>query len=234
MKEQFSQENRDAMNQTARVFSENLRAELKKQGITQDDFALQAELSPGTIKNPLNNQTIPKLHTAVRIAKELGVSLDYLCGIGDIPEITCNKKSSAETLLKNLIQVIRDTDLKFSLHRDQDARTITTIISNNHFIYQFLSQITPKTTNTEIREIAKNFKNCAVLDDGKIVNVNDYEYYKFLEFADINEHPYDMPEEHISHIKDKLDVWEKEHGASPYIRERLSELGGYDYVNKKK
>ncbi len=60
-------------------FKENLKDEITYQGLMVKEVAGKAGLSPGTMSNYLKeNSSIPSVDIAVRIAKALNVSVEYL------------------------------------------------------------------------------------------------------------------------------------------------------------
>lgn len=60
-------------------FKENLRDEIAYQGLLIKEVAGKAGISPGTISNYLKeNSSIPSADVAVKIAKALNVSVEYL------------------------------------------------------------------------------------------------------------------------------------------------------------
>jgi transcriptional regulator with XRE-family HTH domain len=67
-------------------FPQRLRALRKLRGLTQEALARAAELSVGTVSKLEEKGMDPKLSTLLALAGTLGVSLDQLAGIGQVPK----------------------------------------------------------------------------------------------------------------------------------------------------
>ena len=61
-------------------FIENVKNEIKKQGITKTELGRNTEISEGTIRSWEKGKQ-PSLDKACKIAQYLNISLDELCGI---------------------------------------------------------------------------------------------------------------------------------------------------------
>ena len=66
---------------------ENLRQLRSRQGITQKELARFLHRSPGSVSNYENGVNAPDYDTLLSLADFYGVSLDYLVGRTDNPEI---------------------------------------------------------------------------------------------------------------------------------------------------
>lgn len=63
------------------TFAKRLMAVRKEKGISQKNLADMARTSTQSMNQYELNRRIPQVNVAAEIAKSLGVSLDYLCGI---------------------------------------------------------------------------------------------------------------------------------------------------------
>ena len=68
-----------------KVFSGILRELLQSRGINQKWLAAEAETTEATISRYISGQTQPEITIVIKIAKVLNVSVDYLCGLTDMP-----------------------------------------------------------------------------------------------------------------------------------------------------
>lgn len=60
---------------------ENLKAVLDEQKVTQKDLAKKLNIAPTTLNGYISNKREPDLETLKKIAKALGVTVDYLLGV---------------------------------------------------------------------------------------------------------------------------------------------------------
>ena len=60
------------------AFKDNLKSELKYQEISIKELAYRTDISKSTLSSILYNDTMPLADKAVRIAKALGVTVEYL------------------------------------------------------------------------------------------------------------------------------------------------------------
>lgn len=67
------------------IFGRRVEEVLKTKGLTQENLSDMIDIPATTISRYITSKTIPRLEYSVKIAKALGVSLDYLTGITDIP-----------------------------------------------------------------------------------------------------------------------------------------------------
>lgn len=67
------------------IFGRRVEEVLKMKGLTQENLSEMIDIPAATISRYITSKTIPRLEYSVKIAKSLGVSLDYLTGITDIP-----------------------------------------------------------------------------------------------------------------------------------------------------
>ena len=67
------------------MFSQRLRAEIKRAGFTQKEYAIKADISKRSLDTYLGRQqSMPLADKAVRMASALGVTVEYLVN-GGIP-----------------------------------------------------------------------------------------------------------------------------------------------------
>lgn len=62
-------------------FMDRLNRALTDNGLTQSKFCEMLDITSGSISSWRSGMSIPRLETAVKIAKTLNVSLDWLCGL---------------------------------------------------------------------------------------------------------------------------------------------------------
>jgi transcriptional regulator with XRE-family HTH domain len=69
------------------TFAERLKSERMAQGLEQKRLAEEAGITQGVISHIEKGMTVGHFHTAVALAKVLGVSLDWLVGLTDNKEV---------------------------------------------------------------------------------------------------------------------------------------------------
>ncbi len=75
------------MSESIRVFGQRVTRIREQRGLTQQQLAVKAKTSYQTIWRIENGKHAePGIYIAARIARALGVSLDYLSGMYDDPE----------------------------------------------------------------------------------------------------------------------------------------------------
>lgn len=91
-------------------FKENLREEIKYQGLMLKEVALAAGLNQSSLNNYLReNASIPSADIAVRIAKVLGVSVEYLVTGEKSPPCFSNYPAEIRTMAEKISKMsIRD------------------------------------------------------------------------------------------------------------------------------
>ena len=70
----------------AKIIANTLREIIKSRGINQKWLADRAETTEPTISRYLKGATQPEINIVMRVAKALDVSMDYLCGLTNLPE----------------------------------------------------------------------------------------------------------------------------------------------------
>ena len=102
-------------------FRENLKDEISYQGLLLKEVALEAGLKEGSLNNYLReNASIPSADVAVRIAKVLGVSVEYL--------VTGQKDSVPQYYVHYSADIRRLAD-KLSKMTAHDRRLATALIN---------------------------------------------------------------------------------------------------------
>lgn len=89
-------------------FKENLKDEIAYQGLMLKEVAVAAGLNPTSLNNYLRtNASIPSADVAVRIAKVLGVSVEYLVtGSRDsVPDYYVHYPAEIRTLADKLVKM---------------------------------------------------------------------------------------------------------------------------------
>jgi len=67
------------------IFATTLKALIASRGISQKWLADEAETTEATISRYIAGKNQPEISIVVRVAKALNVSVDYLCGLTDMP-----------------------------------------------------------------------------------------------------------------------------------------------------
>lgn len=105
-------------------FKENLKEELSYQGLMIKELAAKAGLNQRSVSNYLReNSSIPAADVAVKIARALGVSVEYLVE-GYPPPIY-----STSTATNKYTPTIRDIAEKLSKMNEHDLAFIQTVIN---------------------------------------------------------------------------------------------------------
>lgn len=78
---------------TKETLSRNLKIVLAEKRMTQAAISEKLNISPQKVSNYFRGNTFPPIDTLVEIAKELGVSLDSLCGIETAKQSEVSKTS---------------------------------------------------------------------------------------------------------------------------------------------
>lgn len=89
---------------TQKSFGENLFALMNMKGITQKDLAHAVGITPASLSAYKNGSKSPTLPVAAAIAKELGVSLDWLCDI-DKPTEPKRENITYSDIIRQLIDL---------------------------------------------------------------------------------------------------------------------------------
>lgn len=101
-------------------FKENLKEEIAYQGLMLKEVALAAGLNQASLNNYLRaNASIPSADIAVRIAKVLGVSVEYL---------VTGEKSSVPQYYVHYSAEIRKLADKLSKMTPRDRKHVTALI----------------------------------------------------------------------------------------------------------
>lgn len=92
-------------------FKENLKAELKYQDIQIKELAQKTGISRNTIANYLTiNGNLPNIESAVKIARALGVSVEFLVTGQDGQRKSAEAKSVSIRKINDICQKLDDFD----------------------------------------------------------------------------------------------------------------------------
>ncbi len=83
---------------TIMSFWKRVDCELDYQGISRKEFSFQVGINPSLIAKGLQIGSIPSAETAVKIAKVLGVSVEYLVNGTETPKSTSTKETEQNQL----------------------------------------------------------------------------------------------------------------------------------------
>ncbi|MCL2209132.1 MAG: helix-turn-helix domain-containing protein [Treponema sp.] len=90
-------------------FKENLKSELAYKGMLVKELAQKSGISRHTLDNYLNvREHIPTMDAAVKIAKALEVSVEYLATGEETPQTVIKKNKENITLLQNYNHLNKD------------------------------------------------------------------------------------------------------------------------------
>ena len=64
----------------ARELGEKIRQKIRSAGMKQAEFAKKLEISPSRLSNYITGARLPDIFVLRRIAEELGLTVDFLCG----------------------------------------------------------------------------------------------------------------------------------------------------------
>lgn len=83
----------DIFNQNDLIFAQRLKYCREYAKLKQNELAVKADILPATLStyeafNMSSGGKKPSLHNAMKLAKTLDVSLDWLCGIDDEPKVS--------------------------------------------------------------------------------------------------------------------------------------------------
>lgn len=95
------------------IFAQRLKFARQKAGLTQSDLASMTNLSPTIIsayENPKSEQgKNPTLNNVFILSRELGVSIDWLCGLSD-DSSTDRDKLSSTAFIRSIMLLIDNAD----------------------------------------------------------------------------------------------------------------------------
>lgn len=93
--------------QEKNIFAERLRELRARHSMTQKEFGLQTGIAPATLSAYEKGTKTPVLSTAIQIAKQFNVSLDWLCGIQTNAKPQDGYMISFEEMLKCLVRILK-------------------------------------------------------------------------------------------------------------------------------
>ena len=100
------------------TFSDILKGLLESRGVSQKWLSVEAETTEATISRYVSGNNQPEILIVMRVAKALDVSVDYLCGLTDIPQ-------SKEVLGDELNMLIK----YYSRADKRDKEVVWTVLS---------------------------------------------------------------------------------------------------------
>lgn len=117
-------------------FSKRLREARLESGLTQSELAEAVAVSKGAMSMyenpPVGKKTNPLLRTAAAIARTLGVSLDWLCGLQ-------NRRDSHASIFDAIAEVIKNSPSGMSIETKEGG--FASIHFSDRRIYNFLSSV---------------------------------------------------------------------------------------------
>ncbi len=137
-------------------FAIRLNELLVEKGIDQEEFAKKINISTGSVFNYRNGIREPSLTTLVKMANELGVSVDYLAGKSDCPDYKLEKINEKTGLSEKAIKTLYKLQHNYELF-DNDI----------------------KIDFTEERKISRNYKQ--QIDILNLILENDVNLFGLLE-----------------------------------------------------
>lgn len=196
-------------------FAIRLNELLVEKGIDQEKFAEKINISTGSVFNYRNGIREPSLTTLVKMANELGVSVDYLAGKSDCPDYKLEKinektglsEKAIKTLYKlqhnyelfdNDIKVDFTEERKISRNYKQQIDILNLILENEVNLFGLLENIR---RYKQLYKKVENAKNVERKDKNTVMEI----------FAKENE---------LKHCK--YDVFEQ----MSYIMEQIVKKGG--------
>lgn len=202
-------------------FASRLSELLVERGISHQQFADDLGVQKSRIDSyTRGNAALPPLDFAIAMAEELGVSLDYLCRVGEVREIH-SAASDPTTILLNLLIAVREAGMSISATGEN-----VEITSNNFYIANFLTKAQNISSVHEIKRLAKMYEDVRLLN-GELVHRSDYELAMKNEyiFGDITDDQYaEIPLECQQLIDDRRREWERTNGhPKEYLPEGWSE-----------
>lgn len=78
------------MNKTAEIFITRLGQAIKEKGITQRELASKVGVTEASMSRYIKGERVPSGPIVVNIAKELGISVDYLVGTSSVKKRQTN------------------------------------------------------------------------------------------------------------------------------------------------
>lgn len=131
-----------------KIFGERLQQIQKDRKMSQKEMAALLEISANSMSAYMSGKRTPPLDVAERIAQKLGVSLDWLCGIGE-GAVEINAEGIKIFMGKscgNLIRIINlllDNDVfnGFSVHKEFNRQNGVTV--GEKFVSTFSCDVQP-------------------------------------------------------------------------------------------
>lgn len=97
------------MNKTTEIFISRLDQARKEKGLTQRELANRVGVTEVSMSRYVNGARVPKGPIVVNIAKELGVSVDYLVGTSSVKKRQTNADRIRNMSDEELAELITDS-----------------------------------------------------------------------------------------------------------------------------
>lgn len=169
-----------------KTFGENLFALMTAKKITQKELAAAVGVTAATLSSYKNGSKSPTLPVAAAIAKELNVSLDWLCGLNEM-----RSENSENTTFSDIIRML--TDLSRLIKLD-----LMTNYEVNHDATAGLNAIYMRIDDGVMDSFLKEWKQVKELFDAHTIGSNIYDPWIAQQLKD-----YDCT---LDDIPDKFDT----------------------------
>ncbi len=190
-----------------KTFGENLFALMTAKKITQKELAAAVGVTAATLSSYKNGSKSPTLPVAAAIAKELNVSLDWLCGLNDI-----RSENSENTTFSDIIRTLTDLSrmIKLDLMTDYEVNNDTTC---------GMDPIYMRIDSGVMNSFLKEWKQVKGLFDAHTIGSNIYDPWIAQQLKDYDCTLDDVPEkfeEPISPEKNQAFSWNSDSDDVPF------------------
>ncbi len=165
---------------TQKKFGENLFTLMRAKGITQKELAKAVGVTAATLSSYKNGTKSPTLPVAAAIAKELGVSLDWLCDMDSLSEA-----KPANVTYSDVIQAL----VNLSNLTDVNIDTATLQVNGGYDVVEFIYFNDPV-----LEHFLEEWKQVKSLLDGGTITRNLYEPWVAQQLRDYDCALEDVPE----------------------------------------
>lgn len=93
------------MNKTAEIFISRLGKMIKEKGLTQRELASKVGVTEVSMSRYIKGERVPSGPIVVNIAKELGISVDYLVGTSSV-----KKRQTNADRIRNMCEFEKDEE----------------------------------------------------------------------------------------------------------------------------
>lgn len=185
-------------------FAIRLNELLVEKGIDQEKFAVKIGISTGSLSNYRKGTREPSLTTLVKMANELGVSVDYLAGKSDCPDYKLEKINEktglSEKAIKTLYKLQHDYELfdndikidfteerKISRNYKQQIDILNLILENGVNLFGLLENIR---RYKQLYKEVENEKNVERKDKNTVIEIftkeNELKHCKYDVFEQMS------------------------------------------------